>query len=92
MCVISLLLIIISKLLFEIFDLHDDNISLHDGNKGLHVHGCHGPIGTSAWFFPFTTDYFTVLNSTYPDKQDGAKKDKACSGNFNTPVQKKDRG
>ena len=60
MCVISLLIIIISKLLFEMFDLHDDNISLHDGNKGLHVHGCHGPIGTSAWFFPFTTDYLPL--------------------------------
>jgi len=39
----------------------------------------------------FPTDYFTVPNRTYPDKQDGAKKDHACPGNFNTPVQKKDR-
>jgi len=64
----------------EIIDLPNENI-------GFPKHVVHGPIGTSAWFFPFLMDYFTVLNSTYPDKQDGAKKDQACPGNFNTPVQ-----
>jgi len=34
------------------------------------VHGCHGRTGTSAWFFPFTTDYLPVRTRTGPDKQE----------------------
>jgi len=37
----------------EIIDLPNENI-------GFPKHVVHGPIGTSAWFFPFLTDYFTV--------------------------------
>jgi len=40
------------------------NNSLPNDNIGLPKNVVHGPIGTSAWFFPFLTDYFTVLNST----------------------------
>ena len=48
----------------EIFDLPDDIISLPDGNISLPEHGCHGRTGTSAWFFPFTTDYLPVRTRT----------------------------
>jgi hypothetical protein len=58
--VISLHLIIISKRLMEIFNLPDDNISLPDENISPPVHGCHGHTGTSAWFFPFITDYLPL--------------------------------
>jgi hypothetical protein len=44
----------------EIFDLPDDNIDLPNENIDLPEHVCHGRIGTSAWFFPFTTDYLPV--------------------------------
>jgi len=37
----------------EIIDLPNENI-------GFPKHVVHGPIGTSAWFFPFLTDYFTL--------------------------------
>jgi hypothetical protein len=44
----------------EIFDLPNENIKLPNENIGLHQQVGHGRTGTSAWFFPFTTDYFTV--------------------------------
>jgi hypothetical protein len=48
----------------EIFDIPDDNKSPPDENKGPPVHGCHGRTGTSAWFFPFTTDYLPFRTRT----------------------------
>jgi len=39
----------------EIFGLPNENMRLPNGNIGLPKRVGHGPIGTSAWFFPFPT-------------------------------------